>query len=566
VVERPASVVKEAVENSIDAGASDVKVSLFEGGKLRIVVEDDGEGIAFDDLPLAAARHATSKIRSVEELERIQSLGFRGEALASIASVSRFEIRSRRAEDETGGLLRIEGGETVLHTETPCRKGTRIAVEDLFYTLPARRKFLKSAASEWRRASSLVRDFAVAYPSVAFSESHDGKSGFTSAGNGDRRRVLLDLWGDECDLRSFEASSANLHLECWWAAIPGRAKSQVTAFVNGRTVNDAVIRGAVGSLCRSMPGNWVFLFTLPPEFVDANIHPAKAEVRFRYPGEIFDTVQQAALNLSGGVPQVSPGAFSTSSAHFPGAGGGGRSPFTGESGGWRARSGWQAPGEERAAPGTLFARMEADPPLPETAEFPSAADEVGGGDIRFMGQLASGYLVFETGEGLAVMDPHAAHERIGYERMGRISRESVTIQGCAVPLPVPPSFSQSVREHRKGLEEIGFSFDERDGQLYLTAFPSLPGGMGEDPLRLLRSVLLEWTEDRQAPLEEILWKRLATAACGLSVKLGDRISPSEALALWRNLCECGSPWSCPHGRPTVLTLARGKLESFFGRE
>ena len=183
-----------------------------------------------------------------------------------------------------------------------------------------------------------------------------------------------------------------------------------------------------------------------------------------------------------------------------------------------------------------------------------------------MGQLASGYLVFETGEGLAVMDPHAAHERIGYERMGRISRESVTIQGCAVPLPVAPSFSQSVWEHRKGLEEIGFSFDERDGQLYLTAFPSLPGGMGEDPLRLLRSVLLEWTEDIRRPLKEVLWRRLATIACGESVKLGGALSPEECAALWRDLNQCEQPWTCPHGRPTVLTLSRNKLESFFGRE
>jgi DNA mismatch repair protein MutL len=563
VVERPASVVKEAVENSLDAGATEVRVSLYEGGKVRIVVEDNGEGIAFDELPLAAARHATSKIRTVEELERIRTLGFRGEALASISAVSRFEIRSRRGDDETGGLLRIEGGRQVMHTPVSCRKGTRISVEDLFYTLPARRKFLKSAVSEERRVLSLLRDFAVAYPSVAFSGSRDGKAGFSSSGDGDRERLLRDLWGDAGELRHCETAASHLNLECWWAPFPGKTRSLVTSFVNGRAVTDPLIRSAAGSLCRASAGNWVFLFSLDPELLDANIHPTKAEVRFRFPGEVFDTIQQAVLRLSGRVPSL-PGAAVPSFSPFPersfspspGAG-------TGRSGGWSFR-------DESSSPegGNLFARVASELPSgPETApkEAPAGAQEQGR-HFRYFGQIASGYLVFETEEGIAVMDPHAAHERIGYERAGRLSAESVTVQKCALPLPVAPSLSVSVREHRVGLEAIGFAFGEQDGQLSLTAYPSLPGGMAEDPLRLLRSVLLEWTEDREAALGEILWKKLATIACGLSVKLGDRLTASEALALWRNLIECESPWNCPHGRPTVLSLTAKKLESYFGRE
>ena len=565
MVERPASVVKEAVENSLDAGATEVKVSLFEGGKVRIVVEDDGEGIAFDELPLAAARHATSKIRTVEELERIRTLGFRGEALASISAVSRFEIRSRREGDETGGLLRIEGGRQTMHTPVPCRKGTRISVEDLFYTLPARRKFLKSAASEERRVSALLRDFAVAYPSVAFSESRDGKAGFSSSGDGDRERLLRELWGDAGELRHCETAASHLSLECWWAPFPGKTRSLVTSFVNGRAVTDPLIRSAAGALCRAFAGNWVFLFSLAPELLDANIHPAKAEVRFRFPGEVFDTIQQAVLKLSGRVPSL-PGAAVPS---FPPSPDRGRSfspspgAGTGRGGGWSFR-------DESASPegGNLFARVASElSPVAGTAleEAPAGADGQGR-HFRFLGQVASGYLVFETEEGLAVMDPHAAHERIGYERAGRLSAESVTVQRCALPLPVAPSLSVSVREHRDGLEAVGFGFGEHDGQLSLTAYPSLPGGMAEDPLRLLRSVLLEWTEDREGALEEILWKKLATIACGLSVKLGDRLTASEALALWRNLIECESPWNCPHGRPTVLSLTAKKLESYFGRE
>ncbi len=567
MVERPASVVKEAVENSLDAGATEVKVSLYEGGKVRIVVEDNGEGIAFDELPLAAARHATSKIRTVEELERIRTLGFRGEALASISAVSRFEVRSRREGDETGGLLRIEGGRQVMHTPVSCRRGTRLSVEDLFYTLPARRKFLKSAASEERRVSSLLRDFAVAYPSVAFSESRDGKAGFSSSGDGDRERLLRDLWGDAGELRRCETGASHLSLECWWAPFPGKTRSLVTSFVNGRAVSDPLIRSAAGSLCRACPGNWVFLFSLDPELLDANIHPTKAEVRFRYPGEVFDTIQQAVLKLSGRVPSL-PGAAVPSFSPSP-------SPdrdrsFSGTSGGGAGRSGGWSFRDEGSSPegGNLFARVASELPAGTGAaldETPFVPEEQGK-HFRFLGQVASGYLVFETEEGLAVMDPHAAHERIGYERAGRLSAGSVTVQKCALALPVAPSLSVSVREHRDGLEAVGFAFGEQDGQISLTAYPSLPGGMAEDPLRLLRSVLLEWTEDREAALEEILWKKLATIACGLSVKLGDRLTASEALALWRNLLECESPWNCPHGRPTVLSLTAKKLESYFGRE
>lgn len=557
MVERPASVVKEAVENSLDAGASEIRVSLFEGGKVRITVEDNGGGIAFGDLPLAAARHATSKISTVEELERLSTLGFRGEALPSIGAVSRLEIRSRREEDESGGLLRIEGGRQVLHAAVPCRKGTWLSVEDLFYTLPARKKFLKSALSEGRRASALIRDFAVAYPRVAFTENRDDRECFSSPGDGDRERVLRDLWGEDADLRNCRAETTHLRLECWWAPFPGRARSQVTAFVNGRAVNDPVVRSAAGSLCRTCPGNWLFLFSLDPDLLDANIHPAKAEVRFRYPGEVYDAVQQAVLKLTGSVPSVPAG----SGGSFPLRGPLPQQASLRTGGGWSFREGPEEPRGE-----ALFGRVSAGPPpaLPELeTNGPAAVD---GGNFRFLGQLASGYLVFETEDGLAVMDPHAAHERIGYERAGRVAGASVTVQKCAVPLPVPPSLSLEAAEHRRELEETGFAFTEEDGQLFISAFPSLPGGIAGDPVRLIRTILLDWSEDRRKPLGEILWRRLATLACGLSVKLGERLSPSEALALWAGLMECSSPWSCPHGRPTALSLSAKRLESYFGRE
>ena len=593
VVERPVSVVKETVENALDAGATEISVALHEGGKLRIVIEDNGEGMSFDDLPLAVARHATSKIRTVEELETVRSLGFRGEALASIAVVSRLEIRSRKAGEEQGALLSIEGGRTVRHVPTPCRPGTRISIEDLFYTLPARRKFLKTAAAEARRVSALVRDLAVAYPAVAFLEQHDGKQVFSSPGDGDRESLLRAMWGDPrqaprtssgraldagfsgAELRMCEAAATNLSLECWWMPFPGKTRSSISTFVNGRTVTDSVIRGAVGALCRSLVGNWIFFFALSPELLDANIHPAKAEVRFRYPGEVFDVVQQAVLTLSGKPQTIAPFSAGVSSDGFDARR---NAPLLGHQGNASGPSrSWQ---RQDASDGELFNRVAEAPFSRETATAPPQSEESMGifpteqeaqrgeerDSVRLLGRMESGYVVFEDGDALAVMDPHAAHERIGYERARRLSKDSVTRQRCAVPLPLPPSFSMSVREHMEALEDIGFSFDEREGLLLLTIYPALQGGIGEDPVRLLRSVLLEWTEDRKSPLEDILWRKLATLACGLSVKLGDRLTASECLALWRGLMQCEQPWSCPHGRPTVLLLPRNKLESFFGRE
>jgi DNA mismatch repair protein MutL len=574
VIERPSSVVKEAVENAIDAGATEISVSLAEGGKIRIVVEDNGDGISFDELPLAVSRYATSKISTVEELEALMSLGFRGEALASIAAVSRLELRSRRREDEDGGMIRVEGGGTTRHERTSARPGTRVSVEDLFFTLPARRKFMKTTATEARRVFALVRDFAVAYPSISFTCKSDGKTVFSSLGDGDRESLLAGIWGGEGldsrgggSLRMCETATTNLKLECWWMPFPGKTRSQVSAFVNGRVVNDSLIKGAAGALARTMTGNWALFFTVPPALLDANIHPAKAEVRFRYPGEVFDAVQQAALILSGRPSSIEPAA----------AGG-----YRSEPGGYRPVPGFdrgrpRVPDGSFAQPEDLFNRVASEPfdaasepELPPSAVEPRAArlPEVGssGDGARFIGLTSSGYVLLETHDSLVLMDPHAAHERVNYERVRAVSDRNPAVQSCAVPIPLPPSFSMSAREHVEALSGVGFAFEEQGGLLCLSAYPSLQGVMDEDPVRLLRSVLSEWTEDLRISLSDVLWKKLATLACGRSVKLGQDMSSDECLALWRELNDCEQPWTCPHGRPTVMAMPLKKLTSFFGRE
>ncbi|MBQ3654109.1 MAG: DNA mismatch repair endonuclease MutL, partial [Synergistaceae bacterium] len=308
VVERPASAVKELVENSLDAQAKRIRVSLKDGGRLRIVVDDDGTGIAFDELPLALAYHATSKISSLDDLEHILTLGYRGEALASLVAVSDVEIRSRQANSDSGGAIRTHDGKIIEHVLLNCPTGTRVQVDNLFSGLPARRKFLKSATGELRKAAVFIREYAVCNPSIAFSLDHDGKNIFATDGSGDKKRVLSALWGEGAEIQCVNVKAEHTELECWFQSRAGlSARGDTMAFVNGRAVDDPEIRKAVGQVSRELAGNWALFFTLDPSLVDVNIHPAKAEVRFRYTGEIYEAVRNSAKHL--GSPMTMPEIF-----------------------------------------------------------------------------------------------------------------------------------------------------------------------------------------------------------------------------------------------------------------
>ncbi|MBQ3763502.1 MAG: ATP-binding protein, partial [Synergistaceae bacterium] len=265
VVERPASAVKELTENALDAGATRILVLLKDGGRLQITVEDDGSGISFDDLPLALMYHATSKLREVSDLERISTLGYRGEALASLAAVADVEIRSRQSGDEEGGLIRTHDGKITEHVRAKCSLGTRVTVSNLFSGLPARRKFLKSASGELRRAAVFLREYAVCNPSVSFRLEHDGKEIFSTEGSGDRKRVISKIWPEGAEIQTVKIISEHMRLECWFqsrAGISGRG--DVMSFVNGRAVNDPVIKSAVATAARELSGNWALFFTLEP--------------------------------------------------------------------------------------------------------------------------------------------------------------------------------------------------------------------------------------------------------------------------------------------------------------
>lgn len=579
VVERPASAVKELVENALDAGARRVRVRLWDGGRLRIVVEDDGCGIGFEDLPLALLPHATSKLRGIEDLESIRTLGYRGEALASLVAVADLEIRSR-PEGGAGGLIRASGGRVTEHVAAACTPGTRVQADELFKELPARRKFMKSASGELRRAASVMREYAVARPDVSFTLEHDGREVLSTDGAGDRRRVLERLWGAEPPIQTAEAEAGHLTLVAWLQSRQGR--SDVMAFVNGRAVNDPVVKGAVTAAARELTGNWALFLSLDPSLVDVNIHPAKAEVRFRYAGEVFEAVREAAGKLGAPAPLTFP------SAGAPAPGAGSRAAVMER--GWSFREGPTLrpaaprfdPPPASSPPLPPFSRVmppdfrgtaqpEVEPPTapapwreesepsPEPEGVPAVEAPV------YMGQTSQGYLVFDTPEGLVLMDPHAAHERVGYERIRARAMGEAAVQKLLLPTPLPPTLALEAEEYRAALETAGFGLESHEGGLRLAAVPALPDGAPE-PEALLRASLAALKGDRDGDAKELLWRTWATMACKAAVKLTTALAPAEALALWRDLHRCVQPFHCPHGRPTMLVLGPEELLRRFGRE
>ncbi|MDR3264550.1 MAG: DNA mismatch repair endonuclease MutL [Synergistaceae bacterium] len=600
VVERPSSAVKEMIENSLDAGSRRIRVKLWDGGRVRIVVEDDGSGIAFDELPLALTRHATSKIGGIEDLDGIHTLGYRGEALASLAAVAKVEIRSRAA-NEGGGLIRAYESRVSSHVETNCGPGTRVQVDDLFTNLPARRKFLKSAAGELRRVATLLREYAICRPEVGFALEHDGRSVFSTDGGGDRRRAIEQLWGAEPEILTVGASVGRIGLECWWQ--PRQGRNDVASFVNGRSVNDPLIKGAVSAAARELVGGWALFFGIDPALVDVNIHPAKTEIRFRYPGEIFDVVKEAAAQLGGRAPVfVRDGrTFSTESPmkrheeKHPEE----RRPEQGqrpEARSWdfrdanpaapsRSSAPFQAPPPDR-----LFGRVEApdfgssETALPSDAdsdfafmtdEMPLPVDYEDCGDavsaaepfegVTYLGQLGSGYLVFDTPAGAAIVDPHAAHERVAFERIRATAKDGQRAQPLLMPVLLPPTLQLEAEERKELLESVGFTLEAIDGGLRLTAVPCV-ANVNTPPETLLRGSLAALRDESDADATELLWRTWATMACKEAVKVTSKLRPEEAMSLWRDLHECRQPFFCPHGRPTILELSSAELLRHFGRE
>ncbi|HAJ93675.1 MAG TPA: DNA mismatch repair protein MutL [Synergistaceae bacterium] len=558
VIERPSSVAKELIENSIDASARNVTLYIEQGGKTSFVIEDDGCGIPFEELPLALERYATSKISTLDDLERISTLGYRGEALSSVAAVSRMEIRSRERISETGGIIRCEGGAVTLHAESPSHPGTRIQVDDLFFNLPARRKFLKTASAELRRILQVVNDYALVNPELTFRVFSDGKRILELLPPGSTDKALKRRWGDETPLYSAATSFNSNSVKIWWNPIPDSRRTVITIFVNGRRIQDPTIRSAVCGGDAAAYGEWLVILEMPPEDLDVNIHPAKEEVRFRRSGDIYKLVLQTTRKIFSRKYSFSPdGAPQTE----------GDTSFAfseNRSSGWFDRTDpmfsqipWK-PVSEVAQATERVSSPEATVFIPAGRPDPVPVD----GFKNYIGQTARGFLIFDLPNGLAIVDPHAAHERILYEDIAESFKEGIAAQNLTVPIEIPVSLLPDINMFSKELNDLAFLF-ENDR---LVGVPMLRGRSKLSPLDMLRSALrgIEVEKDPGKRDREVWW-RMARLACRDAVKLGSRFEREEAEALMNKLQACSSPFTCPHGRPTIFLIENKKLEDWFER-
>ncbi len=558
VVERPASVVKELLENSLDAGAREISIAVEQAGRRLIEVADDGQGIPVKELALAVSRHATSKISSAEELFRIATLGFRGEALASIGSVSRLTINSRSRDDEIGGRMKVEVGhaEPVQPVGSPV--GTTVRVEDLFFNVPARLKFLKTDITERRHIDELVTRYALAYPDVRFHLLQEGRESLRTSGSGDRREVLVALYGVDIArqmlevLAEYEALKVNGFTSP--ISLTRSNRREITFFINGRWIRDPALTTALVQAYRTMlmVGRYplaALFVEMPPEMVDVNVHPAKAEVRFRDKDRVFSGVQRTvrrALLAYTPVPELTEQLDRSRQREMD-------SPF--DILDWESSIG----GERKPS-------AEAERTFQPSTSQPSIPVQ-GVPLLRLVGQVAMAYLVAEGPDGLYLVDQHAAHERVLFERFMAQQDEKIYSQTLLVPAAVdlPPASARLLADQLPTLKKLGYQVEDFGSNTFLVrAVPALLSG--SDPAAALR-VLVEDFEEDETPLgDEIEAKIIARVCKRAAVKAGQALSPEEQAALLGDLEACQSPRTCPHGRPTMIHLSVDLLERQFGRK
>lgn len=569
VVERPASVVKELLENALDAGAQRIDIDVEQGGKRLIRVRDDGRGICREDLGLALRRHTTSKIASLEDLEQVVSLGFRGEALPSIASVSRFKVVSRVADEACGWSMELGGGEPMPEpAPAPQEKGTCMEVRDLFFNTPARRKFLRTDTTEFKHVEEVIRRMALSRYAVAVRLRHNQRmvhdlpAAVGAAGQEQRLGKLCGKPFIEQSIR-VERAAADLSLLGWIGA-PTFSRSQADLqffFVNGRMVKDKTVNHAVRQayadvLYHGRHAAFVLYLEIDPATVDVNVHPAKQEVRFRDSRLVHDFVFRT---LHDALADVRPDSATMRAAPLP--------EMTG-----------RLPGAGRLEQGTLLrvdeqVRQYAALHPAATGEVPKQQDiRPDGQDVPplgfALGQLHGVYIVAQNASGLVLVDMHAAHERITYEYL----KTAIAGQGVrSQPLLVPESVTVSGREadlaeqHRDWFRSLGFEIDRLGPeQLALRQVPAILGHA--DCANLVRDILSDLLmHNRSQRLEEAVNGVLSSMACHGSVRANRRLSIDEMNALLRDMERTERSGQCNHGRPTWIQVGLKELDGWFLR-
>jgi len=582
VVERPASVVKELTENALDAGAKNISISIADAGRTLIEVADDGHGIPANELELAAARHATSKLIQSEDLFHISTLGFRGEALASIGSVSNITIVSRVESAKEGARLKVDGGISGKVEKIGAPVGTVLRVENLFYNVPARLKFLKTDVTERRAVDSLVTRYALAYPNVRFKVTDGKQATLQTAGDGDRRSILAALYGVDVAKQMLEVMAIEEGLSLTGFISPTSLtrsnRKEITFFVNGRWVQEFSLTTALLQAYHTLlmvgryPLTALFL-EVAPEDVDVNVHPTKAEVRFRSQDKIFSFVQRSARKallaytpVASVSPQMWGGArpastegrevgidWSVGHAEMQNVEGGMRNDEYGMQNAESDQSQTLAP---YASAGVANQKSEIE--HPSFAPVPL---------LRLIGQIGSTYIVAEGPDGLYLVDQHAAHERVLFEKlMAQHDRKIIPSQALLTPevVTLPPQSAKMLMSQLPFLNHFGFEVEEFGTNTFqVRAMPVLFAG--GDPSSALRALVEDFEED-ETPLQAEVEAKLAARVCKrLAVKGGQTLTSEEQRALLNDLEACASPRTCPHGRPTMVHLSVDSLERQFGR-
>ncbi|MCK5833392.1 DNA mismatch repair endonuclease MutL [bacterium] len=561
VVERPASVVKELVENSIDADATRIEILVEEGGKNLVVVTDNGYGIAPNQIYLALTRHATSKISDADDLRHINTLGFRGEALPSIASISRIEIISRNIANELGAKAIIDHGKILDLNEVGAQIGTTVRVAELFYNTPARRKFLKTAITEFGHVLDICERVSAAYPRVAFVLKHGSKVHMDFPRVNTYKERLIALWGSErvSEMKEIEAGEPGVAV-FGFAAPPNihwGSRRNIRFVLNGRpieskTLSAAIKRAYEGTLPSGQFPQVMLYLEVDPELVDINVHPMKLEVRFRRTDSIFKAVTRA---ISSAIEAKAdghffdiirkPGSFSSDFTM--------RSPQNAP-----ANFDFESPQREKAiTEHEIFSTPTFyNPPRNDRDE----------GVLPAFWQIHRTYIFAETKGGIIIIDQHAAHERILYEEiLERLHKEPGVGQRLLFPIAIKLNGFQetTLDESRESLESLGFEFGPTaPGHILVEAVPQEIPHFGEG------KALLEMLDDiadggaGSSAIEEFA----ALAACHMAIKAGDKMTSEEMAYLFDRLFATQSPYTCPHGRPTIVKISIDELEKRFERK
>ena len=577
VVERPASVVKELVENALDAGATTITVTVEDGGRALVRIADDGAGMDRADAVLAIERHATSKITAAEELVGVKSYGFRGEALPAIASVSELEIETA-TDDGHGTLVRVAGGTLIETRDAARRRGTTVTMTRLFYNTPARQKFLRSARSEWRSIVETMHAIAALRRDVHFSLRHDGKSVLELPATVDLRARLAALWGHR-DVERFlavDSVQGPVHVTglVERPADVGTGTRRIMLVINGRAVRDhGIVRAAEAAYRSTLPAGMrpslVLQLHLPADGVDVNVHPAKSEVRIRERWPVERAVEHAVRRALG-ILDASAGL------------------------GWRTWTPTAAPDwrqdvhalepsalRQRPAPEGLFATTadhiavettEDSSPSNAGAAIPSAMMTSDGQDepvhVPPLLQLRRMYMLFEHDDGVVLIDQHSAHERVLYEQfMGTLERGESPSQRLLFPMTMHlgPDEADAFDAHRTSFDALGFEIEHFGGHTLLVQSVPMPHPRF-DAERCLRETLAALTGDRAAGDAKRHERLAATFACKAAIKAGDAMSPGEMRSLYVALANTRLPAHDVHGRSTIVRLSWDELDRRFGRK